>query len=176
MPTSRLFIALWPPSAVLEELAREVAPLREALPDLKWQPPQRWHITVAFLGERDEELALTQFGRIRLTPAGTLAIAGAGTFGPVLYAGVEADDWLKPLAHQTRRACRVRERKRYRPHVTLGRARQSSARDTLEQAVESLLPFRGQGWQAEELTLVRSTTGPQPDYEVIATSQLPKDA
>lgn len=174
MSVSRLFVALWPPSAAVEALSQAVSPLREALPDVKWQSPSRWHITIAFLGERDEEFELDRFAGIDLVPTEPLVIAGAGRFGPVLYAGIDTGDWIKALAHHTRRACRVRERRRYRPHVTLGRGRTPAAKEQLVRAVAALGDLEGQPWVPGELTLVRSTIGPDPRYEVIARSQLPE--
>lgn len=53
----RLFVAAWPPPAVVERLA---AALPRPLPaGLRWSPPSSWHVTLRFLGpcDRDEAVA-----------------------------------------------------------------------------------------------------------------------
>src|SRR5258708_33610807 len=47
----RLFVALDPPPAALDELDAAVAPLRADWPELRWTSQDRWHMTLAFLGE-----------------------------------------------------------------------------------------------------------------------------
>jgi len=50
----RLFVAVLPPQGALAELEAAVAPLRPAWPDLRWAGQDRWHLTLAFLGEQPE--------------------------------------------------------------------------------------------------------------------------
>src|SRR5262245_6592339 len=50
----RLFVALTPPDDVLAELDAAVAPFRPDWPDLRWASVDRWHVTLAFLGEVHE--------------------------------------------------------------------------------------------------------------------------
>src|SRR5258708_17776494 len=63
----RLFVAIAPPPAVLDELEARVAPLRPAWPALRWTGREAWHVTLAFLGEVSEDTA-TALGP-RLQPA-----------------------------------------------------------------------------------------------------------
>jgi 2'-5' RNA ligase len=44
----RLFVAVWPPSLVLEEIARLPRPV---VPDVRWTTRDQWHVTLRFLGE-----------------------------------------------------------------------------------------------------------------------------
>src|SRR6266581_7583400 len=50
----RLFVAIAPPSAVLDELDARVAPFRARRLDLRWTNREAWHVTLAFLGQVDE--------------------------------------------------------------------------------------------------------------------------
>ena len=50
----RLFVAIAPPPAVLDELDALVGPLRESRLDLRWTNREAWHVTLAFLGQVDE--------------------------------------------------------------------------------------------------------------------------
>ena len=51
--TARLFIAIWPDEASRDALATRVHEARTAAPDIRWQPAERWHVTLAFLGQAD---------------------------------------------------------------------------------------------------------------------------
>ena len=50
----RLFVALAPPPAVLDELEAAAAPLRAQRGDLRWTGRDAWHVTLAFLGEVEQ--------------------------------------------------------------------------------------------------------------------------
>ena len=50
----RLFVAIAPPPAVLDELDALVEPLRARRHDLRWTNREAWHVTLAFLGQVDE--------------------------------------------------------------------------------------------------------------------------
>ncbi len=81
---SRLFVALVPPPAVLAEVERAVAPLRDAWPHLTWVEPANRHLTLAFLGEVDDrvrpELSVRLARAARHHAPLPLALGEAGTF------------------------------------------------------------------------------------------------
>ena len=45
----RLFAAVVPPPAVVDDLAEFLEPRQEAGPDLRWTSPDQWHLTMAFM-------------------------------------------------------------------------------------------------------------------------------
>ncbi len=167
----RLFVALMPPRAVLDELDAVVAPLRDEEPALRWTRIEAWHMTLAFLGaveqpkldELAERLARVACRRepIRLT------VTGVGRFGQqVLWAGV-AGNWLtgdreplRRLADSVRAAARrcglEVETRPYRGHVTLARG---AAGVDLRPLVERLRGFSGSPWTTTDLYLVESKLG-----------------
>ena len=50
----RLFVALWPGPELTRSLEQELSPLRErAGANVVWQAPERLHLTLAFVGDRD---------------------------------------------------------------------------------------------------------------------------
>src|SRR6202453_2124882 len=53
----RLFVAIAPPPAGLDELDALVEPLRSGRQDLRWTNREAWHVTLAFLGQVDESAA-----------------------------------------------------------------------------------------------------------------------
>src|ERR1700733_6042803 len=95
----RLFVAVTPPPAALDEMDAVVAPLRPSWPQLRWTLRPTWHLTLAFLGEVDEAAAEDLAQRLGEAAAGMtqfqLALAGGGAFpdGPsvahhVFWAGL----------------------------------------------------------------------------------------
>lgn len=173
MPDSgaqRQFFAVWPDPEVVAGVGEAIATLRaDSPPWLRWQPPDRWHVTVLFLGDRspDEQESATRTGA-RLA-AGTsptpLQVAGFGRFGSVLWAGIDGADWLAPVHRDLARTLQHRsQRERFRPHLTLARARRHHIDRTL---LDRLGTHLGPPWTPRELTLVASVTGPQPHYEVV---------
>ena len=156
----RLFVALLPPAAALNELDAAVAPLRPGWPDLRWAGQDRWHVTLAFLGEVADPASL--LGPLAAVCAASspfsLSLAGSGSFGsrgPV-WVGVDGDvDRLAGLARRVRQAVRGAgvdvERRRYRPHLTVGRRRQPDP--------ALLASYAGPAWPVVEVELVHSRLG-----------------
>lgn len=181
----RLFVALHPSPAALAELEAVVAPLRAGWPELRWTGQDRWHVTLAFLGEvAQEKLAeLT----VRLERAAgrhqpqRLWIGHGGAFpnqkrARVVISRVEGDQpalaALTALAGSVAAGARRAgapppdEGRRYRPHLTLARCRQPS---DVSEVVDALGVFTGSTWLAGEMQLIRSHAGPKPWYEALAT-------
>jgi 2'-5' RNA ligase len=96
----RLFVAIAPPPAVLDELDALVEPLRSRRQDLRWTNREAWHVTLAFLGQVDEptvakllprlERAARRHGTIALAFAGAGAFPGTGRAN-VLWSGLSGD-------------------------------------------------------------------------------------
>ncbi|MEU6734653.1 RNA 2',3'-cyclic phosphodiesterase [Streptomyces physcomitrii] len=175
----RLFAAVLPPPAAVDELARAVARLR-ALPGaeaLRWTDREGWHLTLAFYGETAEEELPALSAGLALAAAGEadfpLALRGGGRFGSrALWAGVAGDlTALGRLAERSRAAASGDADRTYRPHLTLARGRGPA---DLAPYVSVLDAFEGTGWRAGELALVRSNLGGGPDgagpprYEKVA--------
>ncbi|HEX6014192.1 MAG TPA: RNA 2',3'-cyclic phosphodiesterase [Geminicoccaceae bacterium] len=125
----RLFIALDLPEDVLDALDR----LCEGLPGVRWSDPGQFHLTLRFLGEVEQgtfyEVGEALAGVSH--PPFELALKGLGQFPPrgaphTLWAGV--DDPAGTLPTLRRRIERALgevglepERRKFAPHVTLGR-------------------------------------------------------
>jgi len=168
----RLFVAVVPPAEVVEELAAAVAPLRSAAPRLRWSEPDRWHVTLAFLGQVPDAVRPGLADRLdRVTrrhgPV-DLTLAGGGRFGDrVLWVGVSGD--LAPLAAGVRRAVEragvtTMDNKPLRAHLTLARV-PNGRRVDLRPLVDSLrqaVPARS--WVMSGISLMSSVGGPSPVY------------
>jgi len=182
----RLFVAIAPPVAVLDELEAEVAPLRAQWPVLRWTGREAWHLTLAFLGEVSEEAAAALAPRLERAagrhpslplwfgPGGAFPSAGRAR---VLWTGIEGDRTAltalaRSVAAGARRAGAAPpdEGRQFRPHVTLARCRQPA---DVRPLVASLADYAGTGWTAAEIHLIRSyLPGPDqraPRYQTVGT-------
>ena len=172
----RLFAAVWPDQAAREALAAQLDDIREDTTGVHWQPPHRWHITLAFLGPGDPDITAGRISAaVRRNPApvaGPLQLRGSGTFGPIVWVGVEHGPWLSEVAGQLQRAMHTPDR-RFRAHVTVGRVRGSSAIPHARAAAALFGGHAGPAWIPSELTLVASTTGPHPEYRIVDQWSLP---
>jgi 2'-5' RNA ligase len=130
----RLFAALSLP----DDLIRRIALFPYENPRLAWRPPETLHITLAFYGEvqhdvaRDLDAALEAPG---FSPF-EARLQGAGSFGgrepSALWLGLARCEAIEALARHCARAARsaglTPERAPFRPHLTLAYGR--GARDT----------------------------------------------
>ncbi len=186
----RVFVAVDLPAPVRDAMVDAVAPVRAAWPSLGWVAPERWHLTLTFCGEVDATVVDALVPRLQRAAARTepfdLTLDGLGRFGHrVLYATVDGElSTLLRLAERTAAASRRVgvdvPRGRFRPHVTLARARQ---RVDLREVVAMLPSVTGPsvtgpsstvpswtvpGWTVPEIVLVNSVIGPDPRHETLA--------
>ena len=168
----RLFVAIAPPVAVLDELDALTAPLRAGRPDLRWTSRQAWHVTLAFLGQVDEAAAGRLLPRLeraaRRHRAFLLAFSGAGAFpaaarANVLWSGLSGDRGALAKLAQSAAAGASRagapppdQGRRFRPHLTLARCRMPADVTGL---VAALADYQGLPWTADRIHLVRSRLG-----------------
>jgi 2'-5' RNA ligase len=175
-----------PPAEVLSPLAERWPTLRAAYPGLSWPAPERWHVTLAFLGE----LRSGQVHRLRdeLAPLAAsaapfeLVVNEPGVFPSavrprVLWVGLGGEvGALTDLAAGVRRAARQArielDRKPFRPHITVARVRRELPQQDLPHILRKLSAADGRRWEADRLVLVESTLGPRPTYTEIASWEL----
>lgn len=163
----RLFVAVVPPAAAVSSLDRAVGGVRRNYGDLRWVPPERWHLTLAFLGTVAASALPGLRDRLGETASRSsvlsLAFAGAGHFGnQVFWMGVTGDEHaLRWLADETGAAARecglASEQRPYQPHLTLARARKPL---DLGPVVAAMADYAGPVWTATEVVVVRSVLGP----------------
>ncbi len=117
----------------LEAVAR---PLWESRFPVRWVPAQNVHLTLKFLGEVEEDRLPDLFAAVGGTAVGIrafdMAVNGFGAFPSlrrpqVVWAGIEVNPPLSELQERVEAALEAlgyeRERRRFHPHLTLGRAR-----------------------------------------------------
>jgi RNA 2',3'-cyclic 3'-phosphodiesterase len=177
----RLFAAADIPAAVRAPLASWGAACADAVPGLRAIPEERLHLTLVFLGSRDDAEA---------PGIGELVTACAD--GPVEVALGEPQ-WLSPrrphvltvavtdpsgrLADLQARVSAAleagvgheAERRRWRPHVTVARVRRGAG---VRPGDVALPRVPSPSFALEALTLYRSHPGPAPRYEALARTRL----
>jgi RNA 2',3'-cyclic 3'-phosphodiesterase len=175
----RLFVAIAPPPAVLDELDALTAPLRTARPDLRWTNREAWHVTLAFLGHVDASAAARLLPRLERAAQRhdmfRLAFSRAGAFpapgrANVLWSGLSGDRTALARLAQSVAAGASRagapppdRRRRFQPHLTLARCRMPA---DVTELVAALTGYQGHSWTADRIHLVRSQLGAteQPRY------------
>lgn len=132
----RLFTGLEIPGDVGEKLASK----RGGLPGARWIDPENYHITLRFIGDVDHSLArdvfslMDQIDRSRPLPITLESLDGFGGDKPhSVYAKVSLNPALVQLQSEQERLLRrlglAPETRKFTPHVTLARLRNSSPLD-----------------------------------------------
>lgn len=196
----RLFVGITPTAealahaaGVVDRRAGQAAPdgpdrIGSTAPDMRWIPSERWHVTLAFLGEVDTDRVPDLCARIdnvavTRAPLHGLRLAGAGTFRGVLWLGVEPTERQSPvdrLARAVQREMRAAgipiERRSWRAHLTIARWRPSADRDAAaHRAAEGLRDYAGPAFDVHEIRLVHSLTGPRPSHADVHVAYLTGD-
>ena len=175
-------MAIAPPAAALDEIEAATVPLRTDWPQLRWTHRSAWHVTLAFLGQGDEQVAArlsSQLeGAAHCSHALALSVTGAGAFpdparAHVLWTGLGGDlPGLRALAASVAAGSRRAgapppdERRGFTAHLTLARCR---APADVRSLVDALAGYSGTPWTATEIHLIRSLLGTRPRYEVMGT-------
>lgn len=161
----RLFVAVWPPPAVVATLA---ALPRPEVDGVRWTTADQWHVTLRFLGEVADPGPVTEalaaaVGGVRTVEA-TLGPSLRRLGRGVLCVPVAG---LEPLAAAVVEATRSLgdpvEDRPFRGHVTLARTR---GRQRMPGALAG--GAAAGRWPVDEVTLVRSRLSAGPArYEVV---------
>jgi RNA 2',3'-cyclic 3'-phosphodiesterase len=183
----RLFIAVNFPAELREALFVDAASLRRSGDGVSWVPPERLHLTLKFLGECERTLLEPLGSVLRKATAeeGALALSlgGLGAFPNfsrprVVWIAVDDGGRLARLAAALDRECGAlgieRERRRFQPHLTIGRVRgelsRAAARALAEQARS---PVRGHAVAVRSVDLMHSESSHAgPRYHVVDSAPL----
>lgn len=159
----RLFVAVNLPEEERGAAYRATAPLRQGTVPVRWVRAEALHLTLKFLGEvppeRADDVATALDVAVAAARPFEVVVGGIGGFPSlarprVVWLGVENHPALELLANDVELALRPlgfeAELRPFRPHITLGRARQgarSAAFDKLEQLAgrvtyEAVAPVR----------------------------------
>ncbi len=146
----RTFIAVAVTPETCEELGREIAYLKACLPRIRWVLAENLHLTLKFFGNVPDKDLPEIFQAANEAAAGatafTLDIERLGCFPDsrrprVIWAGCGAGaDQLTQLAERVEAACcrrgYARDRRRFSPHLTIGRVKQPRDAEGLSAPLE----------------------------------------
>jgi RNA 2',3'-cyclic 3'-phosphodiesterase len=157
----RLFTGLEIPP----EVSQSLATLRGGLPGARWIDPENYHVTLRFIGDVDDLVAhevASMLGRVRRQPfelrvedlksfGGRKPRAVVATIGPsqaVMELQAEHERLMQRVGLEP-------EGRKYIPHVTLARLRESSSRQVADYlAVRA--PFRSPPFEVGRFVLFSS--------------------
>ncbi|MGD8869519.1 MAG: RNA 2',3'-cyclic phosphodiesterase [Gemmatimonadales bacterium] len=135
----RVFVAINLSEQEKARLEAAARPLFESRFPVRWIAPQNVHLTLKFLGEVAEDRVPDISAAVEDAGGGVeafdLAVGGFGAFPTlrrpqVVWAGIEVSAPLSDLQGRVESALVAlgfeRERRRFHPHLTLGRARKHS--------------------------------------------------
>lgn len=151
----RLFVALWPPEALLAQLR---ALPRPSVPGLRWTSEEQWHVTLRFLGPVVDPAEVD--GALRLLPRVTPVIGRAGPAvepkgRSLLWVPVDGlDELAAATVSVTAEIGLPPEPRPFRGHLTLAR---SKGNRSLAKLAGSRVEAT---WPVPEITLVESETHP----------------
>lgn len=167
----RTFVALELSESLKQGILALIEELRDAGVRASWGRASTLHLTLKFLGDVEEELlddVVDAVGRAsqQIHPF-TLTTSSLGAFPSprrprVLWLGVEPEQGLFDLARATERELEElgfpRERRRFHPHVTLGRIRDPRAESV--QALLDALNAPRERVVVNEVRVMKSTLAP----------------
>ncbi|MDQ4105945.1 MAG: RNA 2',3'-cyclic phosphodiesterase [Actinomycetota bacterium] len=163
----RTFVAIYPPLETRETLLRAA---RDLLPEdvFRWTSPANVHLTLKFLGDTAEEslpalretldVVCNRHEQFEIEPRGIGAFPSARK-ARIVWAGVgqgsasllalaeDLEDSVAPLGFE-------KERRGFKPHITLGRARRRPGR-----LPEGTQTVKAPGFAARQIELVESSPG-----------------
>jgi 2'-5' RNA ligase len=164
----RLFVAIDLPDEVLDQLDRLCA----GLPAIRWVEPEQRHLTVRFIGEVEHALFYDigeALASVSLRPF-ELRLKGLGLFPPrgaphTLWVGVEDPAALAQLKRRIDRLLEEAgvppERRKFAPHVTLGRFREPPPEARLASYITGRALYRSEPFLVSGFSLYSSLLRPE---------------
>jgi RNA 2',3'-cyclic 3'-phosphodiesterase len=148
-----------------------ISDLRETLRDekIKWTETENFHITIAFLGETEEDKVKAVSNMLKEVSEGSgafeMLIKGAGVFKNfndprVLWTTIEPSGKLNGLFESVmpglRRIGINQEERAFRPHLTLGRIKSINDKERFKALIEKYMNIELQKQQVNEVILYES--------------------
>jgi len=171
----RVFIAIELESSIKEKIARIQTRLRVIQDKIKWVEPSSVHLTLKFLGEIEEEKLekvhqITRELGERVSPF-KIEVKGMGVFpgfsSPrVIWIGArDTSGELEKLAAWLEEALAregfVREKRKWKAHLTLGRVKFLKERERLRELIQKEMETDAGKMEVKDITIMRSQLTPK---------------
>lgn len=186
----RTFIAIELPEEIKTSLARIQEALKQTGADVKWVKPENIHLTLKFLGERDEKkiekitAILEEVAKSKNVFEANISSIGAFpriNSPRVIWVGInkgstETKEIAEELEEKTALLGIPKEDRPFSSHITIGRTRSDLNREELVQVMNDLASKFGQEnleLRVTKITLFKSTLTPKgPVYEILKEGSL----
>lgn len=182
----RLFVAIELSKRTRSALQRVGVALAKECTGVRWVPAERLHLTIKFLGDVPDRDVVKVSDAVARAAGGAapfdMEISGCGCFparGPVriVWAGTKEEsgvlqECVATLEDELEELGFARERRRFSPHLTIGRVREDHSGGRLRSAVESHV-FEPMEESVSSLTLMSSVLSSKgPTYMPASTVRL----
>lgn len=190
MTNIRTFIAIETPTDLKEEMEKVQSLLKQSNADVRWEQKEKFHATIKFLGDVQENILPKVLSVIEATvqehPPFQLTYEGLGCFpnkkNPrVVWIGSRNDDGtldklktaldtsLKPFGFEP-------EKRNFHPHITLGRVKSTNRIKDLISMMEKVT-FEPQSITVQHITVMKSILKPQgSEYSILGVYHLLKES
>jgi 2'-5' RNA ligase len=170
----RLFVAIWPPAEVLEQLEPAIQRLQTDIgrQGVRFTKPEKIHLTMRFLGEVDEKqldrLTDSLTANLQGISVGELQVQGIGAFPDsrrpgIVWAGLvgELTALHQRILEATDDFAERPDSKPFHPHLTLARVSPPSQKvgRALDPIVKEWGAITLATWEPEEVSLVQTLPG-----------------
>ncbi len=151
MAVVRSFIALPTPLSIKEQLSLVVSDLRQLGADVKWDEPEKFHITLKFLGNVEAQLLEKLVAALKLLAGQRAFDVTYETLGAfpdfarprVIWIGTSPNPSVLSLQKSVEGVCTQfgfqKEEREFHPHITLGRVKGSRHIDRLTDKLKNTM-------------------------------------
>ncbi len=183
----RTFIAIELDSEIRDYLAGIQEGLKKTGADVKWVQPQNIHLTLKFLGERDdkkiEKIKEILDAIVREKKCFAIRLFNIGAFPEidsprVIWVGIDkGDQETKTIAEELEdKISKIgipKESRAFSSHITIGRVRSPHNRIALIKSLIELPEIEHKEFRADKITLFKSTLSPEgPTYDTLKEAYL----
>jgi 2'-5' RNA ligase len=167
----RAFLAMTIPQKVRQNVGALIREFEHRSPEIQWIPPDRLHVTLYFFGQVEEDILLQKVvpvlqQALSSEPPLELSCGGLGVFPnwkypKIIWAGITgATDRLlllhEHIGYDLKPFKMKKDRRLFRPHLTIGRADKIRKDAHIIRKVEQLGPIQFGQILVKDLTLFRS--------------------
>jgi 2'-5' RNA ligase len=169
----RSFISIELPEEARSALARVQIAFEKCNPDMKWVKTGNIHLTLKFLGNIDDKIAediIRILERVcSMFPPFVLTMQEVGMFPNVrsprvLWVGLDGSDTIAVMQKEVEDGVETlgfkSEKRKFTPHLTLGRFRSLTGKDCLRKVMEEHVNDRIGTFQVLSIALMRSDLHP----------------
>jgi len=183
----RTFIAIALTQEIRDYLAGIQEELKKSRADAKWVQPKNIHLTLKFLGERDDKKIERIKEILEETTKNkdcfTMRLSNIGAFPKiesprVIWIGIDKGEQVtKELAYELEEKIAAvgipKEDRAFSSHITIARLKSPLNRQALVQELKNLPKPQNMEFQVKKITLYKSILTPQgPIYEALKEANL----